>query len=278
MFRGRNLIIATRHGKEKVIAPVLEQALGLKCEVPAHLDTDLLGTFTGEVERKDDPLTTARNKCKMALEQYGGNLAIASEGSFGPHPEIMLIPANEEILVLVDMANDLEIIAREISTETNFNGRSIHSEQELLTFASQCLFPSHALIIRPEPRSPYGIVKGITDEAVLLQVFNNTMATHGKAHVETDMRAMYNPTRLKVIETTAKKLAEKMMSGCRVCGTPGFSVTEAVPGLPCSLCTSPTRSTLKHVLVCGKCGHTEERIFPYGKKTEDPMYCDYCNP
>ena len=33
--------------------------LGVKCFVAENFDTDLLGTFTGEVERKDDPITTA---------------------------------------------------------------------------------------------------------------------------------------------------------------------------------------------------------------------------
>ena len=63
MFKGRNLIIATKHGKEKVIAPIVEKELGVKCFVTKDLDTDILGTFTGEVERKDDPLTAARKKC-----------------------------------------------------------------------------------------------------------------------------------------------------------------------------------------------------------------------
>lgn len=68
MFKGRNLLIATKHEKEKVIAPILEKELGVKCVVATNLDTDALGAFTGEVERKDDPVTTARNKCIMAME------------------------------------------------------------------------------------------------------------------------------------------------------------------------------------------------------------------
>ena len=33
MFKGRNLLIATKHEKEKVIAPILEKELGVKCFV-----------------------------------------------------------------------------------------------------------------------------------------------------------------------------------------------------------------------------------------------------
>lgn len=49
LFGGRSLVIATRHQKEKVIAPLLEDALGVKCFTIADLNTDLLGTFSGEV-------------------------------------------------------------------------------------------------------------------------------------------------------------------------------------------------------------------------------------
>jgi hypothetical protein len=58
MFKGRSLVIATK--KEKVIAPLLEEALGIVCFVPEDFDTDTLGTFTGEIERKLDPISTAR--------------------------------------------------------------------------------------------------------------------------------------------------------------------------------------------------------------------------
>ena len=121
MFEDRNLIIATKHKKEDVIAPILEKELGVKCFVSSDLDTDLLGTFTGEIERKEDPVSSARNKCYMAMELTNCDLAIASEGSFGPHPTLFFIPADDEILVFVDKKNGLEIIAREISTESNFN-------------------------------------------------------------------------------------------------------------------------------------------------------------
>jgi hypothetical protein len=36
--------------KGKVIAPLLEKNLGVICFVNENFDTDLLGTFTGEIE------------------------------------------------------------------------------------------------------------------------------------------------------------------------------------------------------------------------------------
>lgn len=99
-FSGRHLLIATKHGKEKVIAPILESALNVKCFVATDLDTDKLGTFTGEVERTDSPLNTLRNKCLMAMELVDCNLVVASEGSFGTHPTAYFIHADDELLNL----------------------------------------------------------------------------------------------------------------------------------------------------------------------------------
>ena len=57
MFSGRKLLIATKHQKEKAIAPILEKELGVIAILASNLDTDVLGTFTGEIERKEDPIT-----------------------------------------------------------------------------------------------------------------------------------------------------------------------------------------------------------------------------
>ena len=109
MFSGRKLLIATKHQKEKAIAPFLEKELGVKCFVAENFDTDILGTFTGEVERKDDPITTARNKCLIAMELNHFDLAIASEGSFGSHPSIFFVHADEEIIFLINEQKDFLI-------------------------------------------------------------------------------------------------------------------------------------------------------------------------
>lgn len=122
MFAGRRLLIATKHEKEKVIAPILERELGVTCFVSEKFDTDTLGTFTGEVARHDDPLTTARKKCQMAMVLNECDLAVASEGSFGPHPYLFFVPANEELLLFLDKKNNLEITVRELTTDTNFGG------------------------------------------------------------------------------------------------------------------------------------------------------------
>ena len=71
LFVGRTLVIATQHQKEKVIAPALEAALGVRCIVPDQFDSDRFGTFSGEIPRIKTPLETARDKCIAAMQQSG---------------------------------------------------------------------------------------------------------------------------------------------------------------------------------------------------------------
>jgi hypothetical protein len=278
MFQGRNLLIATKHEKEKVIAPILEKELGVKCFVSSDLDTDKLGTFTGEVERKYDPITTARNKCLMAMELTDCDLAIASEGSFGSHPTIFFAHADDEFLLFFDKKNDIEISARELSLETNFNGSEIKTKKELQEFACNSNFPSHALILRKSKDDLEDIVKGITNEKQLNNTFDKLINNYGTAYIETDMRAMFNPSRMKVIEKATLKLVSKIKSLCPKCETPGFGIVDRKEGLPCYQCNFPTRSTLSFIYNCQKCNFKKEAEFPNGKQREDPMYCDICNP
>jgi hypothetical protein len=278
MFSGRKMVIATMHGKEDVIAPILEKTLGVNCVVPAHFNTDELGTFTGEIERMEDPVATARKKCLLALEVENCDLAIASEGSFGAHPSLLFLPCDDEFLLLIDKKNNLEIVARELSTETNFNGSIIQNLQEFHHFARSIGFPSHHLIVRRNKEDKTAIHKGIRTWSQLDEIFAEYSLRFGPFYAETDMRAMANPSRMKVIEQATLKLVEKIHSFCPNCSAPGFSVTKAISGLPCEACNLPTRSTLSHLHCCQKCGYQSEEKFPNHKIIEDPMYCDFCNP
>ncbi len=277
-FEGRKLVIATKHQKESVIAPHLEKELGVTCFTPPDLDTDLLGTFTGELERRFDPLTTARKKCELAMRVTSCDLAVSSEGSFGAHPSIFFAHADEEILVFIDRKNNLEIVAKELSMETNFNGAKVTTSAELIEFSIKAGFPSHALILRQSKESHLNMHKGISDKALLLESFEKLRANHGSVYVETDMRALYNPTRMGVIEKATQKLVQKIKSVCPDCQTPGFGIVEVKKGLPCSLCAYPTNSTLSYLYICQVCHFTKEAQYPHGKKKEDPTYCDMCNP
>jgi len=278
LFEGRPLIIATKHRKESVIAPILEDELGVKCFTDPTFDTDTLGTFSGEIERINDPLETARLKCLKAMELNNCDLGVASEGSFGPHPSLIFASADDELLIFIDQKNNLEIVARELSTETNFNGTAIANEKGLMAFAQLVKFPSHGLILKSSKSDTEGMIKGITTMPELERAYEFMYQKYGTVFVETDMRAMLNPTRMGVIKLATKTLVDKIQSLCPNCKTPGFGITDLKKGLPCDWCGSPTQSTLSVIYTCTNCDYTKEALYPNAKKVEDPMYCDFCNP
>lgn len=278
IFKNRTLVIATKHKKEAVIAPILEKAIDVQCIVPSGFDTDQLGTFSGEVERKLNPLDTVRMKCKLAMDETGYDIAIASEGSFGQHPSILFASADDEIVLFSDRKNNLEIFGRKISTDTNFDGQEIHSVKEGLEFANKHGFPDHAVILRNKQNSIEVIHKNIHEENRLTQFLESMLKESKSAWIETDMRAMHNPKRMDVIAQAAEDLVDNIMNCCPECDIPGFQVEKVESGLPCGLCSMPTRSTLAFKYKCSVCNAVEKKLNPNGKKTEDPMYCDDCNP
>ncbi|MBL6448241.1 hypothetical protein JMN32_18145 [Fulvivirga sp. 29W222] len=277
IFQGRHLAIATMHGKESVIASRVASSLGVIPLVPQGLNTDQLGTFTGEVERITDPLTTARKKCEMALDMTGYDLAIANEGSFGMHPLLSFVPSDEELILLLDRKHDFEIVGRQFSTKTNFGGQLCETTKDLLDFADRVKFPLHALILRSAKKSEPRFFKGIRDKDELLDKFRFLNERYGQAFVETDMRAMYNPMRMDVIAEATEVMLDKAVTACEACNFPGFGISDVKSGLRCRQCNLPTRSIQAYIYSCPKCHFFKELSDPH-KSFEEPMYCDFCNP
>jgi hypothetical protein len=277
MFENREILIVTKHKKEKVISPLISKHLKAKTSVATHFDTDLLGTFCGEIERIEDPIATLRMKCKRGLEGTDFKIAIGSEGSFGAHPYILFAPFSEEYMMLYDAEKNMEIIVKEATTHTNFTNSTIQYEDELLQFARKINFPSHGLILRTSAPTNQ-IEKGIRNEKKLIKTFHEFKKNANSVQIETDMRAMHNPTRMEVIKKLTFKLIQKINSKCTKCMTPGFDIVAMQKGLPCVFCNFPTESTLKAIKQCQSCMHEEEIWYPNNKKFEEPMYCNYCNP
>ena len=282
LLLNRVAVLATMHQKERVMAPILERELGVKILVPADLDTDYFGTFTREVKRLGTQIEAVRLKATKALEIAGETLAFASEGTFGPHPRIPYLPANREIVILLDIANHLELIGEHLSVETNYSHQLVSSVEEVKVFANKVGFPAHALVViaGDSAISNGEIVKGIVTEKHLFDAVSAAInkSSSGKVHVETDMRAMYNPTRMKNIENATLDLVKKFHQFCPECSWPGFEVAERKIGLPCGLCHFPTQLVRSQIYQCQNCSYTKEELFPNSRETADPSQCQYCNP
>ena len=281
LFSGRTAVIATMHRKERAIAPLLETILGVKALVPSGFDTDALGTFTREVQRPAAQRQTARLKAAAALDLTGGDLAVASEGSFGPHPQMPWVGCDRELVLLCDRKHKLEIVGEVISSKTNFRSETVCTPSAALEFAEKVGFPAHGVVVMPasdweRPQQSTAIKKGITAETALAEAVESVLTQSGEAYVETDMRALYNPTRMAVIAEATQSLIEVIQRRCPNCNCPGFSQVRQLPGLPCSQCGSPTLLMLSTVYCCQSCD--TEKAYRVAEAATSPANCMVCNP
>lgn len=272
-YHGRVAALATCHGKEAGIGPPLLQWTGLLLAVPEGIDTDLLGTFTGEVPRPASMAETARRKAALGMTASGLPLGLASEGSFGPHPVVPFLAAGQELLLFRDAELDLEVIETLTSENTNFASLDVTPDSDVEAFLARIEFPSHAVVVRSEGR----ISKGIRDHAELDRLIAEGHS-RGTVRIETDMRAHMNTTRMGEIAKLADRLARRIATPCPACGTPGFGALRSEAGLPCSECGAMTRLVRTVVHGCVKCGFEDRKPRPDGRTQANPAECGLCNP
>lgn len=275
------VVIATMHGKEAVIGPLLRGALGLQPQLLAGFDTDRFGTFSRDIPRRDSPLATARAKIAAALECMPEvHAGVASEGSFGPHPHVPFVPLDTELVMLLDRRDGVEIVGTHTTPRTNYAQRVVVDARSAVEFAEGIGFPAHGVIVT-------AAVDGKPDPAVLLRKDNmspeellanvaDAITISGAACVETDMRACRNPTRMRAIRRAAIDLVRRCRSCCPRCGRRGFVATERIAGLPCASCHAATAATRAMIEVCAGCGFRREQFAR--EAWADPGFCDCCNP
>ena len=107
-YRNQPAILTTKHDKLSLIAPSMQSEVDLEV-TDINLDTDQLGTFSGEISRSGSPIETAIAKAKLGIEATGIPIGLASEGSIGPDPQNPFLTSDIEIVVLVDQERGLVI-------------------------------------------------------------------------------------------------------------------------------------------------------------------------
>lgn len=278
LYAGAEFALLTQHGKQRVIAPVLEGALGCRVHHVDGYDTDRLGTFTRDVPRLGTQLEAARKKARIAMELVGLPFGLGSEGAFVPDPFIGMAPWNVEVIVFIDALRNLEV-AGIAQDRGNFRHLLTHEWPALEAFAHEAGFPDQQLVVRPCDERDRRIRKGIHawPELEAALAWAATEAENGLAFVETDNRAHANPTRMANIGLAAADLAARLASLCPACGMPGYWQVDRVAGLPCAGCGAPTRETRAWVHGCLKCAHRETHPLSRTRHA-DPGRCDICNP
>jgi hypothetical protein len=277
-YAGRSAVLASKHDKLPLVAPALA-TIGVEVTVVA-VDTDQLGTFSGEVPRPGPPLETAVAKARLGMAAAGCSLGLASEGSVGPHPASPLLTADVEVVVLVDADRDLTVWATATGVDIVAAAQSLHPGTDLATLADRFDLPAHAVIVRPNQGPPAPVFKGLREPSDIAAAVASCAAVSpdGQARVETDLRAHMCPSRRPTIRLAAERLAARLAAGCPACASPGWGPVDAVTGLPCDWCGSPTSELRAEIDGCYACGHRAERAIVAAGTTADPGRCPRCNP
>lgn len=280
-YAGRRIALATMHEKDKIIAPPMRDRLGAELVVPAGLNTDALGTFSGEIKRQGTMGEVAIAKARLGMAATGLKFGLASEGTYGPHPQIPFIATGIELLVLVDDERGLIVSESLIDEAPSFDHTNAKPGDDISRFLSRIGFPEHAVIVGPnEPATKGPVVKGIRGASDLSRAIVTAAETSrdGLALVQTDMRAHMNPTRMATLGRLAAKLADRLNHTCPTCAAPGFGLVEVEKGLPCEWCGGPSVMLRHQVFGCVVCDHREKRPRPDGLTQADPGHCPACNP
>jgi hypothetical protein len=281
-YAGERAVIATMHGKEAAVAPVLLARLGIVVTTAPNLDTDALGTFTGEIPRAGTIREAAISKARLGMTATGLPIGIASEGSYGPHPNIPFIPGGVELMVLVDSARGLVVAEHLIEDEPMFGHAFAKSTDDVKTFLDRIGFPEHALIVKAAEAGGDGgpIHKGLRSTGDLARAITQCAAhsRDGRALIQTDMRAHMNPTRMASLRRLASTLAKRVANPCPACGMPGYGQVDVETGLPCEDCGAPSIMVRHRVFGCVACEHREKRLRPDRRTHADPGHCPQCNP
>ncbi len=275
-YRNTRILIATKHHKERVIQPIFKRLIGCDMDVAKDFDSDQFGTFAGEVPRLQNSLATLIAKATLAAQEAGYDYAVASEGSFGPHPDLFMIPADIELIGLIDLKQGIEIIESVISAETNYGHLDLKAGDDYSIFLKQAQFPSHGLIVRALETG--WIQKGITNQLALKTAIEQAFEQSKQIRLETDMRALFNPSRMTVIATVAEKLAQRILQHCPQCNSPGFGKLATTGKLLCECCEAPSRLYQFQLRQCVACEYGEKSKRQDGLTTAPLQYCDYCNP
>ncbi len=261
-----SVVLVSKHKKGAIIAPFLAK-LGLRLQEYTDFDTDILGTFSGEIERTLSPKECALAKAKKACELANSDIGLGSEGSFGGGPMAGFVNWNQEIICYYQKPSNTVIyaIAEGPCKIGNLKASSI---EELLGKLSK--HPGQHWIYRHGAEA----IKGLTQSQLIAGFesgeFNLTV------ELEPDLRAMHCPERRAMIAKATEDLMRRLTNACPSCQRVDFVEKDVERGLPCQWCHAPTNLVKATIRKCEHCGYTETT--KTANEFADPSQCQYCNP
>jgi hypothetical protein len=278
-YAGKTVGLATIHAKERAIAAPFMRVLGARIEVALGVDTDTLGTFSGEIARPASQVEVTDMKARMTFAAMDVDCSIASEGSYGPIFKVPLKPGGVEILTFVDRKLGTRITETLSTHRTNWRMLYFRAgEDERLKRELKALgFPAFG-IFSMQNDNWMTVDKNLETVEQVISTVNRQAAasSDGLCLVIPDMRAHKNLLRMKVIRATAWKLAKRLAVLCPKCEAPGFGHIHSRRGLPCESCKQPTHWIEHEIDGCSACGHAIARPRKDGRKFASKLTCQDC--
>lgn len=267
------------HAKERALAPAFRRVLAAEVVPVRDLDTDALGTFSGEVPRPDALVETALLKAELVFQTMDVDCALASEGSYGPIDRVPLNPSGVEILAFIDRKRGIRLIETLPTHRTNWRlMRFKAGDPSRLQILKAMRFPEYGVFVGCNSDMDHP-VKGLATVSEVIAAMDREAqrSTDGLAVLYSDMRAHRNPTRMKVLRAAGWKLAKRLESLCPVCQAPGFGHIQSRRGLPCEDCGAPTHWVDFEIDSCAACGHAVARPRKDGRRTAPKLSCSTCS-
>jgi hypothetical protein len=277
-YANQRIGLATMHEKERALAPAFRRVLGAEIVVPP-IDTDTLGTFSGEVPRPDALVETAILKAEMVFEAMPDvECAVASEGSYGPIERLPLVPSGVELLAFVDRKRGIRHVETMPTHRTTWRlQRFAKGDPDRLLALKGMGFPRFGVFVVCSSDMSKPIKNLATVDAVIAAMDREAERSEdGLAVLYSDMRAHMNPMRMKVLRAAAFKLAKRLQRLCPRCQAPGFGPVGARRGLPCEGCGEPTHWIDFEIDGCTVCGHAASRPRKDGRRTASRLSCKAC--
>lgn len=278
-YTGLTIGLSTIHDKERALAPPFRRVLGAHITVAPEVDTDALGTFSGEIARPDALVETCFLKAELAFRTLEVDCAVASEGSYGPIARVPLVASGVEIMAFVDRRRGIRLVETLATERTNWRLHRFAAGDPAVPAAVQAMgFPRFGVFVisSTDPERP---IKDLTrlEDVVAAVDSEARRSEEGKAIVIADMRAHRNPTRMQVLRALSWKLAKRLQCLCPRCQTPGFGLTQSRRGLPCEACGTPTHWIDFEIDACTACGHAAVRPRKDGRRMAPKRACSSCS-
>ena len=209
-YAGQTIGLATIHDKERAIAAPFMRVLGARVMAAPNVDTDTLGTFSGEIARPASPVEVTDMKARMTFETMDVDCSLASEGSYGPIFKVPLKPGGMETLTFIDRKRGVRITQTLTTHRTNWRmlffkpGEDERVARELKALG----FPEYG-VVAMQNDDWLTVVKDLATVEDVTAAVNRLarLSADGQAMVIPDMRAHRNPLRMKVIRATAWRAA-----------------------------------------------------------------------